>query len=365
MSDAEPDVRTFWFKCPRGHVEERVMPGEGDPPLLCAADVVKSHEAPGAGIYRDLCGEELRHFGPTVAEWRATNEALHEAKRQTCTGAAHLERLLVEADAALAECSAQLDAALTSAQTTRAREAEAEVRRLRDEVENATAAAMLNRDAAQREASAVHERDVARAEASRQTLQLHGLREAALAEAERLDDKRRHKAANRLREAVTDSWGGNAPGLCAPAGSIVPDDWLCSGFGLPRMEAPRGAIRFATDPHPTEPLTLDSQARRISDLTRELADAQAELRRRRSASQGFTVVRDVNQQTEAALKRAEAALRDAQHEERGARQEVCHWRMVALWCAEREAMTDLPQASFQQRSEVLSDRYEAEMEADQ
>lgn len=286
MSDTQPEPeRTFWFKCPRGHVEERPMPGDGDPPLRCFALVVKSHEG-ASGIYTDACGEDLHHVGPTVGEWRACNEALRAEQVEHTRGHEHLERLLVEADAALAECSRQLDEAMT-------------------------------------------------------------------------------------REALQDTPAGPPP-------VEPPEDW----------EQRRAAGRWPCTDEDDEPdridlaaelarrLTQTEQARDTYRVQRDEwrvmagteqagrleAERHVEHHHRRGGS--FTLVRDVNAQTEAALRRAEAALRDSQHEQRGARQEVTHWREVALWAAERDRIDDLPQAVFQQRSEVLSDRYEAEMEGD-
>ena len=110
MHEAQPEPDTFWFKCPRGHVEERPMPPE-DGLTLCDATVVKSHEG-GIGIYTDVCGEEMRHLGPTVAEWRAAMQKATEADHRRAHEVGHVERMLVEADRALAACSRQLDAAL-------------------------------------------------------------------------------------------------------------------------------------------------------------------------------------------------------------------------------------------------------------
>lgn len=430
MSD-QPDAEqphTFWFKCSRGHVEERAMPGDGDAPLRCWARIWCTAAPMGGAIILDECGEELRHIGPTVAEWRSTNDDLREARSAHVRERDHLQRLLAAADSALAECASQLDRSerelartLTTAQTTRARQAEAEVERLRKllsetpeqgyrtgyaagyaavraELDQALATvkrqheqlvaltasteallaereslresvelAKAMRDEALRDqeamranaAAATRERDSARGETASHHRALVWLRSAMLDEADRLDDKGRHKAANRLREHVTDSYpGGNAPGLCVPADSLI-------GFGLPRLEAERGSVHFSTDPYPTEPLTLDTQAARIRELEAELRTVSAELARRKHGSQGFTVIRDVNQQTQAAHDKAMAEALAARNDARAARETVCHWQAVALWAAETDGAILLPQRSSRlDRLEALTAAYDAAMEED-
>lgn len=432
MSD-QPDVeRTFWFKCSRGHVEELPMPSESDL-TLCGALI--PDESPDGG--RVVCAAELRHLGPTVQDWRA---AMHGDEVERLT------RMLAEADAALAECSRQIDGLALNPRT---KAAEDETRRLRgeldarqeqllaldDELRNATQGVMLNRDAAAREASAVHERDVARREAAVESALLRGLRERMLAEAERLDDRGRHRSANRIREAVTDSWpGGHAPGLCLPVethyqtfeefgtgaepGTFLREAlaaaaeaieaeakrsgslgrWECTGFGgaepqpgAPEPEPvkwrvpetpPEGSIatlsgpplkldtflghptgdwqnalselRTVTPPPSTGPAMIlaavaelrDARSyrirteRQVEELEAVLARGRADyetLRQRmlraeaKVHSRGFTLVRDVNQQTEAELERVRGDYRD----QRNQRQ---RWQDVAVWAATSNAL---------------------------
>lgn len=395
MSDQQPDTepRTFWFKCGRGHVSESRLPGDGEL-LLCDAQIVK-----GPGVILDLCTEELRLHGPSVGEWRAAKAETADAKAQGDARIAHLERLLGEADAALAQCAAQLDTALGNEG---------------DLGHRVDVAREDHRRAADVACAAVHERDVARREAAMEGALLRGLREAVHAEAERLDDRGRHKAANRLREAVTDSYpGGNAPGLCQPVEPY-----------FPLMEAPRGSVRFATPGAnrlaaelraeeslaaelAADPLVSNVEMRRtergeeevfyrpkspevativdgrlvtvlgapfpewqraghevmrfgtrgthgstipgaILAMVAEVRELrEAERARKRRGPGGFTVVRDVNQQTEAALAKAEAALHDAECDARGA-QAVATWAVSALTNVEH----DYPEAAAAYRRAV-------------
>lgn len=385
MSD-EDDAPTFWFKCPRGHVEERPWPPE-DGLTLCDAQVVKAHEH-ASGIYYDRCGEEMRHFGPTVAEWRAMNvkrvDAEVAAGRAASDLTMHQERLLVEADAALAACTEQLEEARAQLDSAE-REAEhwrasadayrnerdeargtggfasvadlmAQLDSTREELWSAEQAAMLNQAAAQREAHSLRERDAARRDRQDQVDRLSALRGFLLDEAMRADAKGRVKLAGRLRGARSASWS-EAKAFEEFGSAVIPGAMYRSrtaDFGRPAAEV-LGEYR-------TEPLTLDSQARRIADLEAELRKASDELRKRKRASQGFTVVRDVNAQTAEALRVARAALSDAQAEERNARCEVCSWQLIALWAAKHDPIRGLPTAAFQQRCEVLMARYEADME---
>lgn len=237
MSD-QPDLPTFWFKCPRGHVEERPMPPE-DGRTLCDARVVKAHEH-SSGIYYDLCGEEMRHLGPTVAEWRAANEAIQQAKQERVEECGRLERMLVEADEALAACSAQLDGA-------------------HEELGNATQAAWLNRDAAAREARRA------------------------------LDDEEEE-----------------------------PDRDDLAGELARRLGATERERRTAYE---------QRDEWRVKAQTEQAGRLAAERKAQRRGF-GFTLVRDVNGQTEGALRRSERHLRELRTESYNQRRELARLRAL-------------------------------------
>lgn len=253
--DAEP-ARTFWFRCAWGHVEERALPLP-ERRMTCAAKVPAAEAAQDRPL-ASTCGAELHLYGPTVGEWRATNTKMVEAEAEHARRVAHLERLLASSDSALGECASQLDRALanegdlgaqlaraqrrigdlegdvgvhlhaasrmrderdealTETQTTRAREAEAEVVRLRaiieqlvEERDNATRAAMLNQEAAQQAAfnergweSALKERDSARHERDLALARLAGTEEAAAQLTQERDAALRDQEAMRANAAA-------------------------------------------------------------------------------------------------------------------------------------------------------------------
>lgn len=429
--DAEP-ARTFWFKCLRGHVEERSWPrpGEVGAPLLCAAHVVR-----GPGVTLDLCGEELRHIGPTVGEWRATNTKMVEAEAEHARRVAHLERLLASSDSALGECASQLDRALanegdlgaqlaraqhrigdlegdvgvhlhaasrmrderderdealTTAQTTRAREAEAEVVRLCAIVEHF----VEERDEALRDqeamranaAAATRERDTSRRAHEKAEGRLITLRRFLADEAQRADETGHPRRADRMRVARSDSFatqpaepvfdartasfkdaivptywdvsdptGQGRPDWGADPGGLDEPDWRTFGtivadgsqvldaddvvvtrsgerLGVVFLGSPSAEWRGAVAELRAALSIIDGDTgpemirRALSELRRLRSDARQGAHRR---THGFTVVRDVNHQTERARDRAMADALEQRAARRTAEAEV--ERLTALF----------------------------------
>lgn len=249
------------------------MPGEGDPPLCCIAEYVGGDPST---IVLQLCGAELRHIGPTVGEWRATNETL-----QACRGAAdrdrtRLEGMLAEADQALAACSAQLDAALIG-----------------------------------RERSLTIEQAAA---AIASTLRLPPEMEAR-GWAPRFDCQPLTPSAIRRQR----TWGADPEGL-----DEEPDEDAEHASSDLAAELARRLGQCERDRAAAE---ARADEWRVKAQTEQAGRLEAERKVQRRAF-GFTLVRDVNGQTEGALRKAERHLRELRTESYNQRREVA--RLVAL-----------------------------------
>lgn len=440
------------------------MPREGSLPLLCDA-LIRDDWADGGRV---RCGCELRFLGPTVAEWRAANDAITEAKHNGRRDVETLQRMLQSSDEALAECSrqieeqrAQLDSAerevehlrmivgITGASAGWVPRSEAdEYLRERDEArelhracqeeyrslddarqealrsaEDAWAAheaVAAERDAAMQlaerrgaTAQAIRERDLYRTRAADYWARLDAVRAALRAEAARLDTKRPNFA-NRLRASVAETWTlaeqikqeeALADELAEPVGSarigadpsgpgsIAEVEWthasgtrLLNFLGCPPGEWQNALSELRTViplPAKTGPELITAAVellrearvvsrerdRAIEDAARGRSDFET-LRQRcvraerkvgelRSRSQGFTIVRDVNQQTERELERVRRDYREQRDQRRGLACQLAHWQSIALWVAE-QLNIDPPLGG----TVDLEERYDAAMEAD-
>lgn len=422
MSDQpHTEQRTFWFKCERGHVEERAMPSIPGSHWTCSARYVKVHEG-GSGIYEDACGFELRHVGPTVAEWRAANDERFQALADARSERERLERMLGEADAALLECGRVIDLQREQLADVRGQleSAEAEVEHLR---EHGLVGAAHDADWVLRvEANEyLRERDAARRAKSDASNRLATLRRYLAVESDRQDDRGRHGLANRMREARSASWSVEelaSQGVCLP----IPEHFDLDEYGEAGIKLGQNWSDMLADMSCADPSNLDPEVRKlmqertaqpiISDevilltgppprverflgcnledwqaiiaevrsfyshlstptemlgwLLRDARDAKAEVKRlKQRGIGGFTLVRDVNQQTERERDNERRMRQAAQDDASGLRYEVTHWQGIALWAATSEGALALPApSSFADRLAVVSAAYEAEMEAD-
>lgn len=284
MHEDQPEPDTFWFKCPRGHVDEHSAPPEGAPPLLCWATVVRSHDG-GHGIYTDACREELRRVGPTVAEWRAAHHALADAEVERIAERERLEGMLAEADRALAECGRQLDHAVS----------------MREADSRTASEALDQRDALQTVLDDVLRRQRF-AEGMTRAAELH-------ADDEEEEPDRADLAAELARR-------------------------------LAQMERDRDAAEARIEEW------------RVKAGTEQAGRLAAE--RKASRGLGFTLVRDVNEQTEEALRKCERSRAD-ELVRRCDAQRVAAWAVSALTKVEH----DYPQAHA-----VYERALDAEAEAD-
>jgi hypothetical protein len=281
------------------------------------------------------------------------------------------------------------------------------------ELANATQAATLNRDAAAREATAhrctkeardardvaLAERDNARADHLDQFNRCGVLRAFLRAEASTQDARGRPRLANRLREAASASW--TSPETETTAWRQIMYEWPEDEVAEDEVAAPElpeegTAVRIGANPNgpgsiaevewthasgtrllsflgcpPGEwqnalnelrtviPPPAKTGPELITAAVRELREARSYRLRQQGRSQGFTIVRDVNQQTEREMERVRRDYCEQRDQRRAAQCLVGHWQSIALWIAE-QLNIDPPLGG----TVDLEERYDAAMEAD-